>query len=127
MLDDVLPFNHTAARNNYFKFIDHLADGQLPRNNDNTSNLLRLGNTTTCVIGHSASIVRNDNALLLRRPRQELRIGRIAKADLICRYDIQVGDTKQQTAKDCVIQILINEQPKHDSSVYAFGLDSLFS
>ena len=69
MLNDVLPFNHIAARNNYFKLIDDLADGQLPRNNDDTSNLPRSGDTTGCVIGHRASIVRNDNALLLRRPR----------------------------------------------------------
>ncbi len=45
----------------------------------------------------------------------------------MCRYDIQVWNAKQQTAKDYVIEILINEQPKHDSSVYAFGIDSLFS
>jgi len=32
------------------------------------------------------------------------------------RYDIQVRNLKYQTAKDAVIEILINEQPKHDSA-----------
>jgi hypothetical protein len=43
------------------------------------------------------------------------------------RHDIQVWNTKQQTAEDDVIEILINEQPKHDSAVYAEGVASPFS
>jgi hypothetical protein len=69
MLYYVLPFNHIAARNNYFKLIDHLANGQLPRNNDDTGNRFRSGDTIRCVIGHCASVVRNENPFLLRRPR----------------------------------------------------------
>jgi hypothetical protein len=63
MLNDILPFNHIAARNNYFKIIDHFADGKLPRNHDDTGNLFRSGDTTRCVIGPCASIVRNENPL----------------------------------------------------------------
>jgi hypothetical protein len=69
MFNDILPFNHIAARDDYFKIIDHLADWKLPRNYDDTGNLFRSGDTTRCAIGHCASVVRNENALLLRRPR----------------------------------------------------------
>ena len=68
MLNDVLPFNHIAARHNDLKLTDHLADGQLPRNNNNSSNLLSSGDASDRVIRHCASVMRNDNPLLLRRP-----------------------------------------------------------
>jgi hypothetical protein len=38
------------------------------------------------------------------------------------RYDIQV-----RNAKDDLIEILINEQPKHDSAVYVVGVALPFS
>lgn len=69
MFNDVLPFKVIAARNNYFKIIDHLAHGQLPRNDNDTGNILTSGDTTGCVIWHCASIVRNYNTLTPRRPR----------------------------------------------------------
>lgn len=31
MLNDILPFKHIAARNDYLKIIDQLADGKLPQ------------------------------------------------------------------------------------------------
>jgi hypothetical protein len=49
MLNDILLFSHIATRNNYFKITDHLADGKLPRNYDDTGNLFRTGDTTCCV------------------------------------------------------------------------------
>jgi len=45
ILNDTFQFNHIAARDNHFKIIDHLADGQSPGNNDNTSNLFGSGNS----------------------------------------------------------------------------------
>jgi hypothetical protein len=46
------------------------------------------------VIGHCASIMRNDDALFLCGPCYEIRIGHIAEAGLIRRYDIQVRNAK---------------------------------
>lgn len=43
------------------------------------------------------------------------------------RYEIQDRNATKQTAKDDVIEILINEQPKHDSSVYPLGVALPFS
>ena len=94
MLNDILPFNHIAALNNYFKIMDHLADGKLPRNYDDTGNLFRSGDPDRSMIRHCASVVRNENPLLVCRPRLDFRIGSITEADLMGRYDIQVWNTK---------------------------------
>lgn len=74
MLNDILPLIHIAARNDYFKIIDHLADGQSPRNNDDARDSYAARDSACCVLRHGASIMSDDNARLLCGPSQQIRV-----------------------------------------------------
>ncbi len=91
IFNDILPLIHIAARNDYFKIINHLDDGETPGNNDDTCNMFASGDPVCCVIWHGASIMANDNARLLRCPSQQIWIGSIAKTDLMGSYASRLG------------------------------------
>jgi hypothetical protein len=61
------------------------------------------------------------------RPSQQFGVGSTTEIGLMGSYDIEVRNAKQQAAKDDLIEILINEQPKYGRAIYLICFESPFS
>ena len=110
------PFGLFAARHRQQYFLNGLADREPVIQDENAWHSFACGQSFVRMIRHGRAVVCQDNAVVLGRPSEDIRVIRTGEADILHAHNVEVRLTQQQSAHNVPVEVLIGQQSQHASS-----------